>query len=153
MILTLLMWVSLAVLAVLLYSDGWNDDQTDEVRTVAKSLATLVVPQYGGIPVELNQRLAAAQESGDTATEAEIHTLRQKLFRNRRTPSQQSAADIEGRRKFIAKYGTAGELALKHDDMQRKLASLSIAEQKVLIDAQIAEAAPPVVKKKAGGKK
>lgn len=128
--------------------DGWDDDPEPD------SAGELITPQYGGVPIRLNQMLIAAKAAGDAKTEATIHGLRQKLFRNRRSEAQQSTQDIKAQKAWIAKYGAAGEIALKHDAQRKRLATLTPEEQAVIIEAYEAENAPPAkITKKSGGKK
>lgn len=100
-------------------------DDDDRKTILAKHLS----PRYGGIPVELNQILEQARAEGDTEKEAEVHNLRIAHFKNRRNPAQKAAREAAGRKKFIAKYGVAGELALKKTDTRRKLKAMTPEER------------------------
>ncbi len=117
----------------------------DDSKTI---LSKHLAPQYGGAPVELNQRLEQARAIEDTDEEAYIHRMRKALFRNRRSAAEQAEFEAAGRRKFIEKYGVRGEIALKHTDTQRKMAELTPAENaELIVKINAAPPPPPPVKK------
>jgi len=124
-------------------TDPWNDDTYSDLPTM--------MPRYGGTPVVLNNMLAEALEKGgDTDTEGEVHRLRKRFFRNRRTSSEADKADIVARRQYIAKYPKTGELALKYDDTRLKMAALTTEQNAALTEQILAEAnlpPPPDAKK------
>lgn len=124
-----------SLLAVLI----WVDEK-DALRKV-------ISPKYGGIPVELNQMLLAAHANGDDETKAEVHRQRKIHFRNRRTSDELSISELDLREKFITKYGDAGRAALKHDDTQRKIASLTRQEKDEILAKYLEENETKPVKK------
>lgn len=112
-----------------------------------KGKNALLAPQYGGIPVELNQMLVEAKRDKDTDVQSEVHKLRKKYFRNRRTAEEQSVVEKEAQAKFIKKYGDAGIAAIKHDETKRKLALLTPEENAALVKELTQPPAPPKVQK------
>lgn len=113
--------------------DGWDDDP-EPTNTGKLSMPS---PQYGGTPVYINQKLIEAQANGDGDAEIELHRIRSKLFRNRRSGRDNTVKQARLRAAWIEKYGDAGRAALSYDDMLRKLALLTKQEQQTLLDAQI----------------
>ncbi len=108
--------------------DGWDDD--DEPDQV--SATNVITPRYGGTPVQLSQMLSQAREKGDTEMEGTIHSLRKKLFRNRRTSEELTASQSKNRARWIERYG---RVALDYDAEQKRLRSLTLDEQDVIIKA------------------
>lgn len=126
----------LSVTFILLYVD--IDDDNEETDSPI-NWNNVKFPRYGGAPLRLNHMLEKARMEGDTETEIEVHQLRKSQFRNRRTPAEKEAARIAGEQKFIAKYGKAGELAIRHTALQKKMGNLTHEEDKALIKKLLAE--------------
>lgn len=103
-------------------------------------------PRYGGTPIYLNQKLAAAKARGDTDTEAEVHHMRKALFKNRRTPEEQAAKDLRQRKAFIAKYPESGPIALKATDLHNKIAAMTPEERDQYLAELVAESKTPTKK-------
>lgn len=147
----------LAVILLLLYTydDGETATPAKKSGPVEISKVELfgnvLMPQYGGTPVYINQHIQAAQQLGDSARENELRIMAKKLFRNRRTPEEQAARTQILRQRWIEKYGDA---AIKYDDTVAKFAAMSPEEQAKLIADQEEPTATPkrAARKKAGAK-
>lgn len=150
MILTLLLWLLMVLIPLLFYTVD-DDQDADSPKEIAGYLA----PRYGGVPIILTQRLAAARESGDTEVQSEVHQLRKQMFRNRRTSQEQAEMDVTRKNRFIEKYGKAAKIALRYDEAQKKARLMTTDQQHALIEKLKAEAeaeeeaAPAVTPKKA----
>lgn len=120
-------------------TDDWDDDDGDDDVDEYNHDSKKHGPQYGGTPGYLNHQLAMARENDDGDTQAEVHRLRAKFFRNRRNPEQKIYYNHKARAKFVARYGDAAQIALAYDDERRKVAAMTNAEKADYLKLMILE--------------
>lgn len=87
-----------------------------------------LMPQFGGTGVWLNQRLALARSEKDSEAEIEVNVMRRKLFRGSRSDQENIDRTAELKRRFIQKYGKAGQLAIAKDELRAKLKAMTQEE-------------------------
>lgn len=116
------------------------------------------MPRYGGAPVVLNEMLRHAKANGDGDKEMEIHAIRKKLFRNRRSFAEQKAGLTAAEDRLIAQYGDAGRQAIAAEHQRQAILKLTPEEKEVIIAAHIKDGTllitePRTKPKPKGGKK
>ncbi len=136
----ILSWIFFLVaisLLALMYVDLPDGEQSE--ATPQSKWGTALTPQYGGIPVHLNQILAQARENQDSETESRIHDLRVAHFRSSRTAEQKEAYELISRQKFLEQYSKTGEIALKYTDTQKRIGALTPEQGRELLAQILAE--------------
>lgn len=151
MSLLITIWVAILIFIFIIslqYVEGWGEAGPDDPNHPSKLLKGVISPQYGGYPVLLNQMLVTAKNNADPDMEGQVHFLRKKYFKNRRSPEEKRLMQIIAEKKFVAKYGVAGEKAISITKTQAKLDAMTVEERSELLKEVLITTLPPKPKPK-----